>query len=337
MLRRLTFMAVAMALFAAACGPGTETVDDRGTTAVTETADDRATSAATRAFDHSQGTTQIPTRPERIVTTTDQNALLPLLELSVVPVGSAGFVGEDGTKKFRRTEGFDTSGVTFTGSYLEPNAEAVAALRPDLIVGHEVYDEYYDTLSKIAPTVLINIFERPLDQALMDFAALVNRAERGEELRDAYRARIQQLLARLGDRRDPLTVSVITSGEPGQFLRADDQAIGTVVAALNLNRPAPQQGKLTYDPYSIERLPEHDADVVLAIDFRGDQDPSFTPGFDALIASPLYRQLAASRAGQAYIIDGTKTVGAAWARMNAFLDDLERILLNPALRTDVVS
>lgn len=106
--------------------------------------------ATTRAFEHSQGTTEIPTRPARIVTITDQNALLPLLELGVIPVGSAGLVGDDGTKKFRRTEGFDASGVTFVGSYLEPNVEAIAELRPDLIVGHEVYDEYYETLSKIA-------------------------------------------------------------------------------------------------------------------------------------------------------------------------------------------
>ena len=60
------------------------------------------------------------------------------------------------------------------------------------------------------------------------------------------------------------------------------------------------------------------------------------PNFRALVGSPLYESLAARQAGQAYVIDGTETVGAAWARMGTFLDDLERILLDPNLDTGVV-
>lgn len=36
------------------------------------------------------------------------------------------------------------------------------------------------------------------------------------------------------------------------------------------------------------------------------------------------------------MIDGTQTVGAAWGKMNAYLDELERILLDPDLDVDVV-
>lgn len=293
------------------------------------------TSGGTRPFEHAAGVTDVPVRPQRIVTTSDQNALLPLLELGVEPVASAGLVEEDGTEMFRRVEGFDTSDIEFVGSYGQPNAEAVAAQQPDLIVGYEFDEEYYDTLSRIAPTVLIQIFDRDLDEALLDFADLVGRRDRAEQLRTAYVRRVDSLVDELADRRDELSVSVISAGDsPGQFYRADvGQALGTVMEDLNLPRPAPQRGEGDFEPFSMESLSKHDADVVLVVNYSEEgQDPNVR----ALVESPLYKSLAAYEAGQAYIIDGTKTVGAAWARMEAFLDELERILLDPDLDTGVV-
>ncbi len=71
---------------------------------------------------------------------------------------------------------------------------------------------------------------------------------------------------------------------------------------------------------------------MLVIDYSGeDQDP----GLEALTSSPLFTNLAAARANQIYLIDGTQTVGAAWARMGRFLDELETILLDPDLDTDI--
>jgi uracil-DNA glycosylase len=48
-------------------------------------------------------------------------------------VASAGLVGNDGTQSFRRTEGFDTTGIAFVGAYGEPNLEAIAAARPETV------------------------------------------------------------------------------------------------------------------------------------------------------------------------------------------------------------
>jgi iron complex transport system substrate-binding protein len=304
------------------CGPGDGTGDGDA-------------SGEKRSFEHAAGVTEVPVRPRRIVTTTDQNALLPLLELGVRPVASAGFVEEDGTEAFRRVEGFDTSGIGFVGSYGQPNAEAVANQRPDLIVGYEFDEDYYDTLSQIAPTVLVRIFDRDLDEALLDFADLVGRLDRARQLQAEYARRTDTLLQNLGDRREDLSVSVISSGESaGQFYRADvGQALGTVMGDLDLPRPASQRGAGDFDPFSLETISEHDADVVLVLNYSEEgQDPNFR----ALVESPLYRSLAAYEADQAYVIDGTETVGAAWARMGAYLGDLERILLAPDLDAGVV-
>lgn len=292
---------------------------------------------ATRTINHAAGTTEVPVDPRRIVTLQDQNALLPLLELGVKPVASAGLVNDDGTTTFRRTEGFDTAGIESVGAYGEPNLEAIAAARPDLIICDEFSaEDVYDELSRIAPTVFVQVFERPLTDALIDFAEVVGRRERAEELQAAYDARIRDFGSALGGDLATTTVSLLSTGDPGSFYQADSggQAQYTVMLDLGLPRPAKQRaGEPDADEYSLEQLPEHDADAVIINDFGGE---SPDPGVAALVESSLYANLAATRAGQSYVIDATRSVGSAWARMGAFLDELERILLDPAFDHDVV-
>lgn len=290
-----------------------------------------------RLFEHAVGETCVPENPERIVTLTDQNALLPLLELGIRPVGSAGrLVEEDNTTVFRRVEGYDTEEIVGVGDFFSPNIEAILDLEPDLIVGYEFTDdEIYDELSAIAPTVYIQIFNRPLNDALMDFADLVGETERAEELAQAYDERVEALLDELGDDADNITVSVITpAGNAGEFWHAaDGQALGTVMDDLAFNRPEPETVEQEA-PYSIETIDQHEADVMLVVDFSGDliNDPIV----QEFIGSPLFGTLDVAQAEQVYVIDGSQAVGAAWGKMDTFLDDLEQILLDPDLNIDIV-
>jgi iron complex transport system substrate-binding protein len=292
----------------------------------------------TRAFEHFADTTCVPENPQRIVTTQDQNGLLPLLELGVRPVGSAGRVFEDGTTQFRRVQGFDTTGIASVGSYGEPNLEAIAALQPDLIVGHEFNEQIYDQLSQIAPTVLIQIFGgRPLDDVLFDFAELVGRTEAAEVFQAGIEGKVAALQSRVDEMGGTLSVSIIgPASTPGDFWRGDGgQATGTVMNRyLDLPRPPAQaEPGINMELQSIEALPDHDADVLLVLDFSGE---SQSPQIQSFLSSPLFGALASSEAGQAFVIDGTQTVGAAWGKMGAFLDELVRILLDPDIDADVV-
>lgn len=285
---------------------------------------------ATREFTHALGTSTIPVSPARIVTTTDQNALLPLLELGVRPVGSAGLLGDDGSRTFRRTAGFDTAGIEFVGAYGEPNAEAIAALGPDLIVGYEFDDEHAGVLAQIAPFVAVQVFGRRLADALTDFGDLAGRPDVAAALREAYDARVAALRDELAAARPGLTVSLLTTFEAGLFGVADSgQAIGTVAHDLDLGRPAAQAGvdrlgATQPEDVSLELLAQHDADVVLVVDFSGDGGDATTRD---LVARPLWQQLSAARRGQLHVVDGSVAVGAAWARMDAFLDILSERLL----------
>ncbi|MEM7125986.1 MAG: ABC transporter substrate-binding protein [Chloroflexota bacterium] len=290
-----------------------------------------------RLFVHFGGETCIPADPQRIVTTQDQNGMLPLIELGVKPAGSAGNIREDGSFQFRRMEDYDTEGVEFIGSYWgDGNFESIAAVQPDLIVSHEYAEEYYDLHGEIAPTVMIQIFERPLSDALMEFADLAGRTAEAEALQAEYQARVDGLLEALGDRKETLSISLLTAGyESGGFGVMTDggQAVGTVMWDLDLLRPDPQQVDTQYEEFSIETLSDHDADVVLVFTFSAEgQDPNF----DAFMDSPLLAALNASQAEQIYVIDGLKTVGSAWGKMTTFVEELETILLDPDLDVDVV-
>jgi len=319
----------ALCLLAAGCGGGEDPP-------AAGAAGADAAAPQVRTITHAKGTTEVPAAPKRIVTLTDQNALLPLLELGVKPVASAGQLLEGGRGKFRRTEGFDTSGITFVGDFTAPDVEKIAAQRPDLIVGYEFNEDVFDDVSRLAPTVLVTIFGRPLPEALEQFAQVVGREERAAELKAAYEQRVADVRARLRERADELTVSVISAGgQPSAFARADTgQALSAVLEDLGLRRPPEQTGdaNIEGEDISLERLRDHDADVVLVIDYSGDGQSEADP----ITSSRVFRRLAATRAGQAYTVDGTRTVGAAWARMQAFLDVIEQRLLAPGLRTDVV-
>ena len=323
-LRPVPSFGMALVLLAgAACGS-----DGGGTSAAPAGEPQPAT---TRQFTHTFGTSTIPMSPQRIVTTQDQNALLPLLELGVKPVGSAGLIDKQtGERRFRRTDGFNTTGIDFVGAYGDPNIEAVAALRPDLIVGPgNEKPEVAEKLGQVAPYVGVQVFGRPLTAALLDFGEQAGRAEQARTLKAAYDARIAKVKAALKERHPRLTVTIVSTFEAGTFVPQDcGQAMGTVAHDLDLGRPAAQQGTdriacRTTQSLSIERLAEHDADVVLVVDYSADGG---APD-QGLVAQPLWRQLQAAGRGQLHVIDGSLTVGSAWARMGRFIDVLEKHLL----------
>lgn len=104
---------------------------------------------------------------------------------------------------------------------------------------------------------------------------------------------------------------------------------------LGLRRPPPQRpgGSEDFAEFTLEQLPDHDADAVIVSDFGGEAPD---PGVTTLMESPLFANLASTRAGQSHVIDATRSVGSAWARMGIFLDELEQILLDADFDHDVV-
>jgi iron complex transport system substrate-binding protein len=351
--RRLTGVLLATALILAACGgsadvTATDTAvdepageataeesSDEQDDGVRDAADDGSAAGGAFAFEHFAGTTEVPVDPQRIVTLQDQNALLPLLELGVPPIASAALDNGDGTHTFRRVENYDVDGIEFIGPYGEPDLELIAAQQPDLIIGGEFDEPIYDQLSQIAPTVLIQIFSRPLIDALEDFAVVVGTEERHAELLDEYEQAVADLIADLRRPPEEIVLSQIQFSEDGQFYIPSGQAVGTVIADVGFARPDAEIAAMAdpeYDYSSFETLTEHDGDVMLTADFSADGD---NEGAEIAQArqQPVFQGLNVVERGEFHVFDGGEMVGSAFEKMINFVDFLRETLVerDPAL------
>lgn len=294
--------------------------------------------AGLRPFTHAAGETCIPEDPQRIVTLQDQNGLLPLLELGVTPVGSAGHVLEDGSQVFRRTEGYDTSGVAFVGTYGEPDREAVAALAPDLIIAPPWPAGQVEAYSAIAPTIVFDPFSQPLDEALLQLADAVGRTDEAMRLQAELEAHADALRTELGDRLSQATLSFISPDLAGGLFYPENgtQAPGVAFRLLDLTR-VPAQAALGPDDapeLSWEALPEHAGDVMFVLTFDAEDQGG---EFDQFLALPVVQALPVARAGQIVEVDGTKTVGSAWGKVRLMMDRVAEELGRDDLNLDLVT
>ncbi|WP_119394885.1 ABC transporter substrate-binding protein [Salinibius halmophilus] len=291
-----------------------------------------------RPFTHAAGETCIPVDPKRIVTLQDQNALLPLMELGVKPIASAGHINAAGEQMYRRMQGYDTAGIAFIGTYGEPDIELVAAQNPDLIFASPWPADAYERYSKIAPTVVIDMFSNDLEVALMQFADAVNRTDRARELQTGLSNKVAELQAALGPALAQTTISAIAPEWQGSGfdILSETQAWGAIKRLLNPTMSEQErsvaQGEFTR---SIESLIEHEADVMFLLTFDADQSAN-SASFNEFIARPLVQALPVQQAGQLYNLRGGEMVGSAWGKIENGLDQISAILLQDGLNRNLV-
>ncbi|GAA0453376.1 iron ABC transporter substrate-binding protein [Paractinoplanes deccanensis] len=147
---------------------------------------DPATAAdtGTHAVEHARGTAQVPNDPKRVV-------VLEPLELDtavaagVTPVGAAVASNTSGLPAY-----LGVDGVKPVGTVPEPDLEAIAALKPDLILGTESrHSKLYDQLAAVAPTVFMKSQADPWQDNAKLVGAALNRADKVQGLLDDYQKR----------------------------------------------------------------------------------------------------------------------------------------------------
>lgn len=154
----LTLIAV---LALAACGSDDDTSTGSATATATSAADADATSAFPVTIQHKLGETTIPQEPKRVVTLglSDQDAVLAL---GVKPVAVTDWYGDYPAATWpwaQKQLGDAKPTVLAKGQFdgtQEYDYEEILELKPDLILAlyGGVDEKQYETLSKIAPTVV---------------------------------------------------------------------------------------------------------------------------------------------------------------------------------------
>jgi iron complex transport system substrate-binding protein len=254
-----------------------------------------------RTMTHFGGTTTIAAAPQRVVViATGQTDAA--LTLGVVPIGvaygdDADLVPQYVKDAFPQYAG-QLDGIASVGSRQSPNLEAVAALRPDLILANAAAaQDIYPKLSEIAPTVLVEGTGVNWKQDFLLLADSLGAQGRAQTFIDAFDA-------------DAATLGPAAGGRSVSFVRitADRTRIfgvasfaGFIAWDAGLTRPVSQQFDKTSQDLSGEQMQSADGDWIF---YSVQGVKSEADAVQAASASgPLWQSLSGVRNGHAIVVD----------------------------------
>ncbi|MFD3311708.1 ABC transporter substrate-binding protein [Streptomyces sp. NPDC058694] len=271
-----------------------------------------------RTIEHAMGETELKARPKRVVVL-DVGELDNVVSLGVQPVGWAPTEGSAGIPSYLKKDAGSPKDV---GTINALNLEAIAGLKPDLILGSELRAaKLYPQLSKIAPTVFSI---RPgftwKENYLLNAAALDRTAEAKTQLA-AYEKKARALGDELGP--DKPTVTMLRY-LPGMIrLYAKASFIGTILEDVGIPRPKNQQINDLAAEISPERIDDADADWI----FTGVYGDAKKTDRATAEGNPLWKKLGAVKDGQAKDVpDETWYLGLGVTAADKVLDDLKGFL-----------
>lgn len=163
--------------------------------------------AGTHAVEHARGTTEVPDDVERVVTL-EPLELDTAVAVGITPVGAAVASNVASTPAY-----LGVDGVESVGTVPEPDLEAIAALKPDLILGTEArHSALYEQLSAIAPTVFIETQADPWRENAQLIGEALNRDDE-----------VADLLTAVDERCESLSDEYAVDGETVQLIRPRDE------------------------------------------------------------------------------------------------------------------
>lgn len=277
----ITVMLFLLASMLIACNKSSTNPSSSETDKGTEKAEEQT--AATRSFDTEKGTVEIPTKPLRIVTDYYGGELLSV---------GANVVGVEPTA-------FDNP---FIKDLLKDaveigtpvNIEKVLELKPDLIV--VMYDENYEQLSKIAPTIHIPYgTAKNIQETVKLFGDVASNLEEAEKFLSKFNEKAQEGREKLSGIIAPdATVGIYELTDKGDlWIFGDNAGRGgqALYNALQLTLPHKNKNEEQTLQLSMEVLPEYAADYMFLTSYdpekKGEalknlKDSSVWQGLDAM-------------------------------------------------------
>lgn len=238
------------------------------------------------------------TQPKRVIAI-DWATTETLLSLGITPVGMADM---EGYKQWVISPTLP-AGITDVGARNEPNLELISELKPDLILINSGLAPAYDKLSKIAPTIMYNVYNEdktPLKsvQALtLKLGNILGKHETAARLI----ARTQTLLRKNGDTIraaqptiDPLLFVRIIDNSTLHF-QGKGSLINDTIHAMGLKNE--WHGKTNFWGFStveIAKIAEHQqANIFLLQSVKKAEKKKF-------VNSPLWQAMAFSQQNKVY-------------------------------------
>jgi iron complex transport system substrate-binding protein len=311
-MKKLSLLLIAfMLVVLAACGK----TEEKATTSNEDKASEESYTVT-----HAMGETTIKGQPKRIVVLTNEG-VEAVLAMGITPVGAVeAFTGET-WYEHTAEQLKDTKPV---GNESEPSLEAIAALKPDLIIGNKMRQEkVYDQLNKIAPTVFAETLRGDWQENFKLYSKAINKEDVGQEKLDDYNNRIEELKTTFGDKTQQ-KVSMVRFMAGDVRIYHKDSFSGVILEQLGFARPEEQDlPDFAEKGVTKERIPAMDGDIMFYFTYEtGDKEA--TKLEDEWINDPLFQNLEVAKANKVFKVSDTiwNTAGGYLAA-DLMLDDLE--------------
>ncbi|WP_410788382.1 ABC transporter substrate-binding protein [Kribbella sp. C-35] len=333
MKRAIGIVVAAAVLVLAGCGGGDTKSADAGVgdkevatggrlfkTADAETAklgSDAAPGAFPRTVKHALGSTDIPAKPSRVVVL-DSGELDDVLALGITPVGMATTAGQSGVPSYLVDK---AQGIKTVGGISELNLEAIAALKPDLILGSKLRaNDLYKQLSAIAPTVFSIRPGFPWKENFLLVADSVGEETKATGILNDYQKRADEVKSKV---QGTPTISLVRF-RPGEIrLYGNLSFIGVILKDIGLPRPKIQDVQDLAVEVSQENIGQAVGDWI----FYSSYGKPDTTDENKVVNGNLWKSLPAVKAGKSARVDdevwflGLGPIGAM-----DVLTDLEKLL-----------
>ncbi|MBT2478870.1 ABC transporter substrate-binding protein [Streptomyces sp. ISL-94] len=315
-------LTAALAFSLAACGGGS------GDGKAASDASDKpaaADSGFPRTITHDKGATEVKTKPKRVVAL-DNSLVEAVVALDTPLVGGIGSYRDQ--KGFPAYLGDAVKETKDVGPLDSPNLEAIAALKPDLIVSATVrHADLYDQLSKIAPTVFVKTTGPIWKENITFLGQALGQEEKAKAKLTAYETRAKKIGDAInaqgggsGDGGKPtLSVTRFVDGPTRIYLPKTFS--GIILADMGLTRPENQRDTEKFNiEISEEQIQQADADHIFLTTFSGGEErkKKFT-------ANPLWQRLNAVQKGNVHEVDdATWMTSVSLQGADMVLDDLAK-------------
>ncbi|MCD2498480.1 ABC transporter substrate-binding protein [Microbacterium nymphoidis] len=269
------------------------------------------TASGTHSVEHARGTTVVPDDPQRIVVL-EPVQLDTAVALGKTPVGAAVASNVAGVPAY-----LGVDGVEAVGTVPEPDLEAIAALKPDLILGTEArHSKLYAQLEAIAPTVFMATQADPWQENVELIGEALGEVDETKKLLAGYNDRCAEIA-------DEFTVD----GKTANLLRPRDETTMSLYGPVSFAGSAIECVGLTIpdqdwqDGLQADISPENITDAKADYLFVVTSDVNDTSTIPAAITQNLGEFPSVTLVDTSYWVSGVGPKGGALV-----LDDLEKFL-----------
>ncbi|WP_186644293.1 ABC transporter substrate-binding protein [Fluviispira vulneris] len=245
------------------------------------------------------GVVKLDKKPERIVVL-EFGLLDELKLLGVKPVGMGKSDNTEGQDPAHLQEFIkDIPGV---GTRDEPSLEAIAKLKPDLIIGEVTFiSGLLPQLNKIAPTILLNgILGDPAEQVknLKILASITNTEDKVDGI-IKHHDEIRNKAIAMSMKSKPKTVLMGFITPSGIFRVLSSNAIATpILKDLNKTNLIKDTSVMHRVDITVEGVLQKNPDQIVILLTDGDLAP-----YEKLKANPLWKDVRAFKQNQVYFLD----------------------------------